>query len=149
VTEVQEAEGQGVTLSTTDTVKSELPKFKPVTVMERPLVVAMLSTCRADSTAESNVKYATFVPATPPTVSSIRDSIELKIVGAHNSPVVEVHDTDMHESSKIALIVKSLEPKFRPDTVTEAAPLLGTFLSEAESTGASKVCIRALVPATA
>jgi hypothetical protein len=113
------------------TVKSLLPKLRPLTVTDDlPLNAAFSESF--DATGASKVYVPTHVPATAPTVTPAW-RIGCKPSGTDAPPKqltdVEDDQEDVEQawSSKIDVEVRDAAPKLRPVTVTEACPLGGAF----------------------
>jgi len=107
-------------------------------------------------TAASKLKIGLPVPETAATVT-LRDlKVSANAFDWHTTVVAVVQDEVRHTPrsplpprSNPAVVVCSPIPKFRPDTVTDAYPLCGAFISMSEAAAASKLNIGLPVPDTA
>ena len=126
-----------------------MPKLRPVTVTERPpLCGEFLRT--EDCTAASKERIWSPVPATAPTVTTAAGQAALAVPDAHVTIVVVVHLAveQAPNESDIDAVISELA-KFKPSTLTEAAPERGEFRNACDAIGASYVNTGLLVPATA
>jgi hypothetical protein len=126
-----------------------MAKLKPATVTDAPPVATMFA-CPMERTGASKLYPSTWVPATAPTVTPIMATFLLTVSGRHTTVVDEIQVEVEHACLEILeLTEKSVLPKLRPVTVTDAAPLCGVFSSPYDDTGESKESIGDPVPAIA
>jgi len=132
-----------------------MPKSKPFTVTDANQLSGVLSRV-SDTTAASKLKAGRPVPANDATVTLNSLNRSPKGFEVHATVVTEVHDEVKHTPrspapprSSPAVAVCSPAPKFRPDTVTQAYPVCGAFISTSDITAASKLKTARPVPDTA
>jgi len=124
-------------------VCSPTPKLSPETVKEPyPLWGAFRPT--ADAAAASKLKTGLPVPTVDATVNTPLLNKSPRAFDKHANVVTDVHDdvkqtprSLMPPRSSPAVMVSSLSPKLRPETVTDAYPLWGAFKWTYESTEGS------------
>jgi hypothetical protein len=127
-------------------VCSPMPKLSPDTVTDAYPLCGTFSRA-SDVTAESKVSRSGIpVPDTDETVRVELLKMSPTAFARHASVVADVHDDVTHAPrspppprSSPAVIVLSLTPNERPETVTDACPLCGEFCRRWEITEASKV----------
>jgi hypothetical protein len=131
----------------------DAPKFKPVSVRDRPPVVARLRRCRGTSLHTSVIVGASYVkgaavavPTSAAIVSRTFDPVDLNPdpVGAEQmSCVSDVHESVLHKVPASAVSTRaddemSASPKLSPRSVTEAEPVVGELMPRPnDTTGAS------------
>jgi hypothetical protein len=108
-------------------VRSELPKFRPDTVITLPEVAGILKDKEKEDTAASNVKARICVPTKPPTVANANEKPTMSVnpsitKGAREwRQTADVRDDQLAVGQYMAAIdiehVDSYEPKFRPEMV--------------------------------
>jgi len=145
--DTQDAEVHPFSLKRTDKERSNAPKFRPDTVTNCEPLNTMLRG-PALTVAASKVYPGLMVPmCTPPTVSDRKRSAEEKFGVRHAAELVDVHVAVLHATVlKRNDVVNSIDPKFKPRTVTEASPVEGVLSWLSLKSGASKLKARSLVP---
>jgi hypothetical protein len=129
-------------------VCSPTPKLRPDTVTDvYPLYGTFSRT--SEATALSKLKTGLPVPETAETVSEANAKMSAKAFDSQIKVVAVVQDDVKHKpSSSPKVVVRSLEPKDRPETLKDDWPLCGALSLMSEAMAASKLKIGVPVPTT-